>query len=48
MRHMSQVNILELSFGSNLSGDLERGRVCQGWPEVDLLVWGTGTLVMFI
>lgn len=48
MRHMSQVNILELSFGSNFPGDLERRRFCQGWPEVDPLVWGTGTLVMFI
>lgn len=48
MRHTSQVNILELSFGSNFPGDLERGGVLQGCPEVDPLVWGTGTLVMFI
>lgn len=48
MRHRSQVNILELSFGSNFLGDLERGGDCQGWPEVDPLVWGTRALVMFI
>lgn len=48
MRRRSQVNIPELSFGSNFPGDLERGGDHQGWPEVDPLVWGTGTLVMFI